>query len=141
MAIKLNEKACKARTPSYNKLTVKLNTLMLEFYQVLTKDQFQTLKSKAITGNLKTKFTPEIMRHSAIYWFRRNNLKEATRLITRAIEINSAVLKDEGKHTHETYIKLYVWQALISTKSKDYKSSEEQMNKAKEIARIPTNYG
>ena len=109
MAIKINEKACKGRSPSYNKLTVRLNTLMLEFYQVLTKEQFNTLKSKAITGNLKSKFTPEIMRHSAIFWFRRNDLKEAGRLIQRAIEINSKVLNDAGDHKHESYIKLFVW--------------------------------
>ena len=91
-AIKMNQKYYRERNPSYNKLTVKLNTLMLEFYQVMTKEQFQTLKSKAITGNLKTKFTSDILKHSAIFMFRRNNLTEAERLITRAIQINQDVL-------------------------------------------------
>ena len=141
MAVKINEKACKGRKPSYNKLTVRLNTLMLEFYQVLTKEQFNTLKSKAITGNLKTKYTPEIMRHSAIFWFRRNDLTEAGRLIQRAIEINSKVLNDASEHKHESYIKLFVWQALIATKSKNYAKSQELMTKAKQIAQSADNYG
>ena len=81
------------------------------------------------------------MKHSAIFWFRRNDLKEAERLIQRAIEINSAVLKDDGAHTHESYIKLFVCSALIATKSKNYAKSQELMTKAKKITQSSDNYG
>ena len=99
----------------------------------MTKEQFVQYQQKAFTANLKTKFTPGILCHIAIFMLRRNNLTEAQTRINRAIEINSTILKDEGKMTHESYYKLFIYKALILAKSKALEESEQFMEKALKI--------
>ena len=99
----------------------------------MTKEQFVQYQQKAFTANLKTKFTPGILCHIAIFMLRRNNLTEAQTRINRAIEINSKILDDKGVMTHESYYKLFVYKALILAKSKAHEESEAFMEKALKI--------
>ena len=61
---------------------------MLDFYPIMTKEQFMNVKKQAMTGHMKDKYTCQILSHSAIFSLRRNQLEEATRQINRAIQIN-----------------------------------------------------
>jgi len=74
-------------TKQYQKLTVRIQLSLLDFYPLMTKEQFQQLKAQAFARNLKTKYAPLILSHSAIFNMRRNNPTDALSQIERAIKI------------------------------------------------------
>jgi len=53
----------------------------------MTKEQFQAVKSAALTGNLKTKFTPEILFNCCFQNAKKNAQAEALTQIERAIRL------------------------------------------------------
>ena len=75
----------------------------------MTKEQFQQLKSQAFARNLKTKYAPLILSHSAIFNMRRNNPKDALSQIERAIKITSDLFPDVP--AHENYPDLHLKRA------------------------------
>lgn len=63
--------------------------MQLDFYPLMTKDQFQQVKSQVMSRNMKTKYTPDILAHVTIYNLRRNNLTDALNQINRAISLTN----------------------------------------------------
>ena len=60
---------------------------MLDFYSLMTNEQFQQIKSSALSRNMKTKYTPQILAHVSIYNLRRNNHKDALQQVERALDL------------------------------------------------------
>jgi hypothetical protein len=82
---------------------------MLNFYQFLTKDQYQQIKSQALSRNMKNKWAPYIMMHSFLFHLRRNCLSDALSQIDRAIQMK---LENEGGNKeHEGLIDFYLKRA------------------------------
>jgi len=61
--------------------------LLLDFYSLLTNEQFQQIKSSALSRNMKTKYAPQILAHVSIYNLRRNNHKDALQQVERALDL------------------------------------------------------
>ena len=60
---------------------------MLDFYSLMTNEQFQQIKSSALSRNMKTKYPPQILAHVSIYNLRRNNHKDALQQVERALDL------------------------------------------------------
>ena len=86
---------------------------MLDFYPIMTKEQFMDVKKQAMTGHMKDKYTPSILSHAAIFNLRRNNLAEAMRQINRAIQINQELNPQISNDLSDSFVILYTKKAHI----------------------------
>ena len=102
---------------------------MLDFYPLMTNEQFQKVKSLALSKNLKTKYTPLILSHCAIYNLRRNNLSDALNQIERAITINTEI----NPNHQEAFIDLYIKKAFILTKLRQTENAIISVRKAQKL--------
>ena len=81
---------------------------------------------------MKTKYTPDILAHVAIYKFRRNNLDEALNRIDRAIKIKQEIQKDQDNEG-EGYVTLYLKKAFILAKLRKFEETMECLKVAQKI--------
>ena len=61
--------------------------LELDFYSLMTNEQFQDVKCKAVSRNISNKYAPQILAHVSIYNLRRNNHKDALQQVERALDL------------------------------------------------------
>lgn len=112
-------------------ITVKLQIMSLDFYPLMTKEQFQGIKSQALSKNMKNRFTPQILAHCSIYNLRRSNLADSLNQINRAINIQKEI-QPELPHS-EKFIDLYIKKAYILAKLRKYEEAQQSIDAAQEL--------